>query len=84
MQCYQQLLNILYKDLVTNENLCKKLQAAIGEFDKLLTLVKKQKPKLFGHISRSLWLSKDDSVGHNKRKEKRDGQKNRLEDNIKD
>ena len=42
MRCCQSLLNILYKDHVTNEEVCK-IQAAIGENDELLTLVKKQK-----------------------------------------
>ena len=39
MRCYRRLLNILYKDHVTNEEVCRKIQAAIGEYDELLTLV---------------------------------------------
>ena len=58
MRCYRRLLNILYKDHVTNEEVCRKIQAAIGEYDKLLTLVKKQKVRWFGHISRSSGLAK--------------------------
>ena len=42
MKCYQKLLNISYKDHVTNEKVCRKVQAAIGEYDEL-TLVKKWK-----------------------------------------
>ena len=41
MRCYRRLLNISYKDHVTNEEVCRKIQAAIGEYDELLTLVKK-------------------------------------------
>ena len=43
MRCYQRLLNILYKDHVTKEEVRRKIQAAIGEYDELLTLNKKRK-----------------------------------------
>ena len=43
MRCYRRLLNISYKDHVTNEEVRRKIQAAIGEYDELLTLVKKGK-----------------------------------------
>ena len=58
MKCYQKLLNIWYKDHVTNEDVLKKIQAAIGECDAYLTLAKKQKLRWFGHISRSFELAK--------------------------
>ena len=53
MRCYQRLLNILYKDHDTNEEVCREIQAAIGEYDELLTLVKKWKLRWFLHVSRS-------------------------------
>ena len=57
MRCYRRLLNISYKDHVTNEEVRRKIQAAIGEYDELLTLVKKRKLKWFGRVSRSSgWL----------------------------
>ena len=31
MKCYQRLVYILYKDRVSNEEVCRKIQAAIGE-----------------------------------------------------
>ena len=40
MKCYQRLVNILYKDRVSNEEVCRKIPAAIGKYDELLTLVK--------------------------------------------
>ena len=40
IKCYQRLVNILYKDRVSSEEVCRKIQAAIGEYDGLLTLVK--------------------------------------------
>ena len=53
MRCYRRLLNLLYKDHV------RKIQAAIGKYDKPLTLVKKQKLMWFGHVSRSSGLGKN-------------------------
>ena len=51
IRCYRRLLNISYKDLVTNEEVRRKISAAIGKYDELLTLVKKWKPRWFGYIS---------------------------------
>ena len=50
MRCYQRLLNLSYKDHVTNEEVRRKIQAATGEYDELLTLVKKRKLRWFGHV----------------------------------
>ena len=58
MRCYRRLLNISYKDRVTNEEVRRKIQAAIGEYYELLTLVKKRKLRWFGHVSRSSGLAK--------------------------
>ena len=54
MRCYRRLLSISYKDHVTNEEVRRKIQTAIREYDELLTLVKKRKLGWFGHISRFL------------------------------
>ena len=43
MRCYRSLLNNSYKNHVTNEDVRRKIQAAIGKYDELLNLVKKQK-----------------------------------------
>ena len=43
MRCYRRLLNISYKDHVTNEEVRRKIHTAIAESDELLTLVKKRK-----------------------------------------
>ena len=58
MICYRRLLNISYKDHVTNEDVRRKIQAAIREYDELLIQVKKRKLRLFGHVSRSSGLTK--------------------------
>ena len=81
MRCYRRLLNISYKDHVTNEEVRRKIQAAIGE---LLPLVKKRKLRWFGHVSRSSGLAKTILQGIVKGKRKRGRQKKRWEDNIKE
>ena len=79
MRCYRRLLNISYKDHVR-----RKIQAAIGEYDELLTLVEKRKLRWFGHVSRSSGLAKTILQGTVKGKRKRGRQKKRWEDNIKE
>ena len=71
MRCYRKLLNISYKDHVTNEEVRRKTQAAIGEYDELLTLVKKRKLRWFGHVSRSSSLAKTILQGTVKGKRKK-------------
>ena len=40
-RCYRRLLHISYKDHITNEIVCKKIQTAIGPYEDILTTVKK-------------------------------------------
>ena len=82
MRCYRRLLNISYKDHNTNEEVRRKIQAAIGECDELLTPVKKRKLRWFGHVSRSSGLAK--TILQGTVKGKRGRQKKRWEDNIKE
>ena len=84
IRCYRRLLNISYKEHVINEEVPRKIQAAIGEYDELLTLVKKRKLRLFGHVSRSSGLAKTILQGTVKGERKRGRQKKRWEDNIKE
>ena len=51
MRCYRRLLHISYKDRVMNEEVRRKIQAASGEYNELLTLVKKRKLRWFCHVS---------------------------------
>ena len=53
MRGYRRLLNIYYKDHVTNEEVRNRIQNAIGVHDDLETMVKKRKLRWYGHISRS-------------------------------
>ena len=58
MRCYRMLLSISYRDDITNEEVRRKIQAAIGEYDKLLTMVKIRKLRWFGHVSKYSGLAK--------------------------
>ena len=80
----QRLLNISYKDHVTNEEVHREIQAAIGEYDELLTLVKERKLRWFGHVSRFSGLAKTIIQGTVKGKRKKGRQKKTWEDNIKE
>ena len=84
MRYYRKLLNISYKDHVTNEEARRKIQTGIAEYDKLLILVKKRKLRWFGHVSRSSSLSKTILQGTVKEKRKESRQKKRWEDTIKE
>ena len=70
------------KGNVTNEEVRRKIPAAIGEYDELPTLMKKRKRKWFGHVSRSSVLAKTILQGTAKEKGKRGRQKKRWKDNI--
>ena len=84
MRYYRRLLTISYKGHVTNEEVRRKIQVAIGEYDEILTLVKKRKLRWFGHVSRSSGLAKTILQGTVKGKRKRGRQKKRWEDSIKE
>ena len=78
-RCYRRLLNISYKDHVTNEEVRNKIQNAIGVHDDLLTMLKKQKL-----ISRSSGMAKTVLQGTVKGARRRGRQKKRWEDNVKE
>ena len=63
-------MNISYMDHATNEEVRRKIQTAIGEYDELLTLVKKRKLRWFGQVSMSSGLAKTILQGTVKGKEK--------------
>ena len=84
MRCYRRLLNISYKDHVTNEEVRNRIQNAIGMHDDLLTMVKKRKLRWYGHISRSSGMAKTILQGTVKGARRRGRQKKRWEDNIKE
>ena len=63
------------QDHVTNEEVRRKIQAAIGCYDELLSLVKKRKLRWFGHVSMSSGLAKTILQGKVKGKIRRGRQK---------
>ena len=72
MRCCRRLLNISYKDHIANGEIRRKIQAAIGEYNELLTQVEKGKLSWFGHVSRfSDFAILGDSKGHSERKKKK-------------
>ena len=83
MRCYRKLLNISYKDHVTNEEVRNKIQKAIVVHNDLLIMVKKRKLRWYGHISRSSGMAKTVLQGTVKGAKMKGRQKNRWEDNTK-
>ena len=71
VRCYRRLLDISYKDHVTNEEVHRKIQAAFGEYDELMTLFKKRKLRLVWPCFKVFWFSKDNPTGHSERKKKK-------------
>ena len=84
MRCYHRLLNISYKDRVTNEEVHRKIQAAFGGIWRTSDPGQETKAKMVWHVSRSSGLAKTILQGTVKGKRKRGRQKKRWEDNIKE
>ena len=57
---FAEMLSKAIEHFFTNE--CRKIQAAIGEYDEILILLKNWKLRWFGQVSRSSGL--DSSAGH--------------------
>ena len=55
-RCYRKILRISYKDHVTNEEVCTKIQQSIGPHENL-TIVKRRKLQWYSHVSRSSGLA---------------------------
>ena len=57
MKCYRKILRISYKDRVTNEEVCAKIQQAIGPHEDLLTIVKKHNCSGvdMSHVHHQVW-----------------------------
>ena len=72
MRCYHKILHISYKDHVTNEEVCAKIQQAIEPHKDLLTIVKRCKLQWYGHVSCSLGLPKTILQGTAQRKGEED------------
>ena len=71
LRCYHKILHISYKDHVTNEEVRAKI-------------IKRRKLQWYGHVSRSLGLTKTILQGTVKGGRRQGRQKKRWEDNIKE
>ena len=58
MRCCHKILCISYKDDVTNEEVCAKIQQAIGPSKDVLTTINRHKLQWFGHVSHVSCLAK--------------------------
>ena len=77
MRCYRKILRMSCKDHVINEEVCAKVQQAIGPHEDLLTIVKRRKLKWYGHVSHSSSLAKTILQGTVKGGRRQGGQKKR-------
>ena len=84
MRCYRKILRISYKDHVTNEEDCTKIQQAIAPHEVLLTIVKRRNLQWYGHVSCSSGPAKTILQGTVKGRRRQGRQRKRWEDNIKE
>ena len=84
MRCYCKILHISCKDHVTNEEVCAKIQQAIGPHKDLLTTVKRRKLQWYGHVSRLSGLAKSILQGTVRGGRRQGRQRKRWEDNIRE
>ena len=82
--CKSQILHISYKDHVTNEEVCVKIQQATGPHEDLLTTAKRRKLQWYGHVSRSSGLAKTILQGIVKGGRRQGRQRKRWEHNIRE
>ena len=69
MKCYRRLLNISYKDHVTNEEVRNRIQNAIGVHDDLLTGKETETQMVWPHL-KILWHGEDNSARDSERSKK--------------
>ena len=84
MWCYRKILHISYKDHVTNEEVCAKIQQAIGPHEDLLTIIKRRKLQWYGHVSCSSGLAKTILQGTVKGGRRQGRQRKKWEDDIRE
>ena len=84
MRCYCKILHISYKDHVTNEEVCAKIQQANGPHEDLLTIVKRCKLQWYGHVSCLSAPAKTILQGTVKGGRRQGRHRKRWEDNIRE
>ena len=81
MRCYRRVLQISYKDHVTNEDVHVKILQAIEPHKDLLMMVRRHKLQWYGHVSHSTGLAKTILQGTVKGGRRQGGQRKRWEAN---
>ena len=84
IRCYCKTVCISYKDNVTNEEVCAKIQQAIKPDEDLLTIIKRHKLQWYGHVSCSSGLPKTIFQGTVKGGRTQGRQKKKLQDSIRE
>ena len=84
IRCYRKILCISYKDHVTNKEIHNGIKQAIVPYEDLLTTVKGQKLKWYGHVSRTSDMTNTILQGTVRGPRRRGRQRKRREDNIKE
>ncbi|GFO12964.1 retrovirus-related pol polyprotein line-1 [Plakobranchus ocellatus] len=84
IRCFRRLLGISYKDHITNEEVRRRIENAIGPHIDLLTIVRQWKLKWYGHTTCSSGLAKTIMQGIVNEGRRRGRQKKRWEDNIRE
>ena len=84
MRCLRKILNISYKDRVTNEAVRERITNVLGPHEDLLSAIKSRKLRWYGHVARSEGLAKTILQGTVRGGRKRGRQKRRWDDDIKE
>ena len=83
MRCFRKLLGISYRDHIT-KGVKARIGHAIAPYEDLLTSVKRRKLKWYGHVTRPSGLAKTILQGTVQGGRRRNRQRKRWEDNIKE
>lgn len=82
MRCYRTILGISYKDHITNETVRNIIRRKTGQYEDLLTAVRKRKLKWYGHVIRANNLSTTILQGSVPGGRRRGRQRKKWADNI--
>ncbi|KAK3894356.1 hypothetical protein Pcinc_001893 [Petrolisthes cinctipes] len=84
MRCFRRILGISYRDHITNEEVRRRIRQHLGQYEDLLTTVKRRKLQSYGHTIRSDGLAKTILQGTVRGGRRRGRQRKRWTDNIKE
>ena len=84
MRCYRKIPCISYKDHVTNEEVCAKIQLAMRPYEDVLITIKRRRLQWYGHVSRSSGLVKTILQCTVKGERRQGTEEKRWEDNIRE